>query len=194
MANPLDSFSGKRGSVDVKIRTMPRLSDYFQRYGSTDWTHRFDAAMENWRQDLQRIFPSDETITNTITTIIQTVNTATGGSGGSSATPVVPAFDPTALIAQIAALSDALADHIAQVIVHGTSSPVVGETDEQSLERKTIGESFPRNARFKHALQVNEIESGEVFTVPAGFNLTVTGPFTITGTLIIEVGGQVGVL
>lgn len=184
MANPLDNFSSKRGSVDVKIRAIPKLNDFFSQFGFKDAIARFDQAMEIWRQDLQRIFPSDETITNTVTTIIQTVNSSTGGGGGSS----TPAFDPSALIAQINALTASLAAHIAQNIVHGTSSPVVGETDEQVLERKTIGEASPRNARFIHALQRSEILAGEVFTVPTGFNMVVAGPFTVNigGSLIVD--------
>ena len=187
MANPLDSFSGKRGSLDVKIRTMPKLSEYFQRYGPTDWVIKFDSAMELWRQDLQRIFPTDETINNSIATIVQTVIQAgTPSVSEPSATP--PAFDPAPLIAQIDALSDALAAHIAQTIVHGTNSDVVGETDEQVLEKKTIGESAWRNARFLHAIQVNQIENGETYTIPSGFNMVIAGAFSVNvgGMLIVD--------
>src|SRR5688572_9494538 len=140
MPNPLDSYSGKRGSLDVKIRTMPKLADYFSKYGFKEALLNYDAALEVWRQELQRIFPNDETITNSITTIINNITQVTGSGSGSGPTPPA-AFDPSDLIAQINALADDLAAHIAQVIVHGTSSPVVGETDEQVLrsEERRVG-------------------------------------------------------
>ena len=198
MANPLDRYSGKRGSMDVKIRPMPKLSDFFAKFGLKDGIAKFDAAMEDWRQELQRIFPNDETLSNAVTTIINNITQVAGsgsGSGSGSVTPPEP-FDPTALIAQINALADALADHIGRVIVHGTDSPVVGETDEQALERKTIGFTHPRNAKFQHVIQVNEIVAGEVFTVPDNYNMIVAGPFSVEdgGELVVDTDGNFAVV
>ncbi|HEU4343695.1 MAG TPA: hypothetical protein VFU31_19265 [Candidatus Binatia bacterium] len=184
MANPLDRFSGKRGSVDVKIRPMPKVADFYRRGGSPDWASQFDAAMETWRQDLQRIFPSDQSITESVTNIIQTVVQAS--SGGVSEVPTEPAVDISALTAQVNAIASDLAAHIAANIVHGTMSPVVGEDDEQSLTRKTIGESQHRNGKFKHSIQQSEVDSTDSYTIPTGFNMVVAGPFDIDGELIVD--------
>lgn len=182
MPNPLDAFISKRGSIDVKLREMPKLGEYFQRNGLKDGVHRYDEAMEEWRKDLQRMLPTEEAISNSITTIVQNITNITNGGGSGSGS----SFDPSAIIADVSALEDALAAHIAANVVHGTASPVVGETDEQSLEKKTIGVNFPRNAVFKHALQISEIPADESYTVTAGFNGVVAGPFDIYGELIVD--------
>jgi len=75
-----------------------------------------------------------------------------------------------------------LAAHIAATVVHGTASNVVGQTDEQTLERKTIGQAQPRNGRFRGLVSANIIAAGEAVTVPTDCNMLIAGPLSVTGS------------
>lgn len=108
----------------------------------------------------------------------------------------------TALTAQVTALevapvvetetvnltpvTDALEAHISATSAHGTSGVVVGDTDEQALERKSIGMTDARHGRFMSAINRSEVGPGETWVIPAGFAHVVAGPFVVSGYLRIE--------
>lgn len=85
--------------------------------------------------------------------------------------------------------SDCCADlyaHIASTIVHGTISDVVGESDTQDLDNKTIGFSNPGYGRFTHVLQSNVIQFGDTLYVPLQHNMVNAGNYSIAGTLTVD--------
>lgn len=55
MANPLDQFvSAGPASNDVKVRSMPKLSEFVREHGFKSGVAKFDEAMEQWRQQHER--------------------------------------------------------------------------------------------------------------------------------------------
>jgi hypothetical protein len=78
-----------------------------------------------------------------------------------------------------------LAAHIAATKAHGTGSSIVGQSDEQSLERKTIGFTDPRAAKFTQIAQSNTIASGMAITIGANENMVMTGPLNVLGTFTV---------
>ena len=76
--------------------------------------------------------------------------------------------------------------HIAATVVHGTTSNVVGESDVQSLDNKTIGFTNPGYGRFTHVIQSNEIPVADTLYVPFFHNMVNAGTYSIAGTLIVD--------
>lgn len=76
--------------------------------------------------------------------------------------------------------------HLVASIVHGTTSPVVGESDAQSLDRKRIGFALPGYGRFTALMSKSQISSNENVLIPLGYQMLVGNPFTVNGTLRID--------
>lgn len=183
--NPLDKYvKGRQTLADIRLNEIPKLAGLVSQYGFKQGMDVYDQRMEGWRQATERLLKQLEGVIAEVERL-EDAEAETPTTPTTPSAPAAPAVDISGITAAIAALTDELAAHIAATIVHGTSSPVVGVTDEQALERKTIGMSEPRDARFRHMLQVNEIEVGESFDVPAGFNMVVAGPFAVNGTLTV---------
>ena len=181
MANPLDAFVSERvpATSDLRIPPLPKLDDLTRRMGFKEGTKEYDKAMEEWRQGVERLI-------RRLQGLIQAEAVPAPAPDVPTPTPpVVPPVTPPNNGA-IQAVLDQLLAHIAATIVHGTESDVSGVTDEETLERKTIGVNFPRDGYFRHMLQANEVSVGEDFTVPTDKNMLVAGPFSIFGTLTVE--------
>ena len=76
--------------------------------------------------------------------------------------------------------------HIIAKIVHGTVSNVVGLSDVQFLDNKTIGKSGPGYGRFTHTLQSNLIPLGDALYIPANYNMVNAGVYNIVGSLSVD--------
>lgn len=92
----------------------------------------------------------------------------------------------TALTAQVQALATALAAHIAANVTHQTSTPIVGESDPQALERKTVGFVSAGYGRFWPSVGVQNIANGTTVTINGGEAITIAGPFDVYGQLNID--------
>lgn len=93
---------------------------------------------------------------------------------------------PEQLAQAIQSLSAALSAHINSTTAHGTTSRIVGEMDEQPLERKTIGLIEPRYGRFSHLIGGSDIHFTESVVIPFGYYMVVGGPMTVNGSLHVE--------
>lgn len=177
MTNPLDAFVNRTSidANDVRLAKFPKLQALVKQHGLVAGLAQFDEEVVRLRQN-------DERVINERIAAIKTQQTATADNGSSAVTVVVNNVPQ----GPVATPTDDLAFHIAQNIVHGTTSPVVGETDEQALEKKTIGLSFPRDGRFAGLMSTNLITSSQTITIKANTNWVTTGPITISGTLVVE--------
>lgn len=181
MANPLDAYATKFGprTDSIRIDRLPKLADLLKDSGKLSTTlAQWDNLMEAWRARLERQLQQPQQPTATVAAPTTTTTTATLSDSDKALL--------NGTKSDVDALQKALNDHIASKIVHGTVSNVVGVSDEQALNAKTIGEIADRNARFNHMLQRNSIPLGEDYTIPENFNMVVAGPFTVEGTLTIE--------
>ena len=183
MANPLDQLvTPVRSTTDFKIPSIPDLGAMMREgVRLTEALSQWQAKWENWREQLER-------------QVRQLAQTGTGTTGTQTVTTVTqPVFQrDNKLTKQVADLSDLLNQHIAANVVHGTESPVVGQTDEGVLEAKTIGFDQPRNGKFRHVLQYNRIDANETFRIPTNYSMVVAGEFIVNGELIID--GALGVV
>ena len=110
---------------------------------------------------------------------VSTLETTCGGSSDLAA-------QVQAISAQLAALLANFAQHIAAITAHGVTGVIVGTTDAQSLDNKTIGFTAPGYGRFTTVMGCNTIPLGANITIPAGYYMVVGGSLTIDGTLTIE--------
>lgn len=179
-ANPLDDFKSrdKNPESDFRVNVFPKLSHFVNTFGVKTGVIKFDEAMEDWRKDHERNFPIPKVTPSTVQEIVTTVVQASQGS------PTVTVTGPSQ--AEVDQIADDLAAHIAADVVHRKDTPVVGESDEQILESKTIGALNPRYGRFTHVIQTNFVRSGESLTIPVNENIIVAGPFEVAGELIVD--------
>jgi hypothetical protein len=83
------------------------------------------------------------------------------------------------------ALGDNWSAHISSKVVHGTTSNVVGLSDAQFLDNKTIGKTGPGYGRFTHVIQSNVIPLGDDLVVPVSHNMVNAGVYSVYGTLTV---------
>lgn len=114
-------------------------------------------------------------INTSLAALASRVSVLEAGTGGTDA-----------LSAEIDEVAGDLAAHIADKSTHGVVGDIVGTTDAQPLDAKTIGLLSPGHARFRSCVVSNVIYGGEIVTVPADYNWVVAGAFTVVGTLIID--------
>ena len=178
MANPLDAFVAQKKPVNLRLPDMPRYAAMAERgTGLATILGKIDQANAEWKQQVERQLASlGSTSQTTTVTTVATAPAVPGASTGST----------SGLQADLSALADKLNKHIASHIVHGTTSEVVGESDEQPLDSKTIGFNAERNAKFRHVLSYSRIDLGEEFVIPVNFNMIVAGEFIVDGLLTIE--------
>lgn len=179
MSSPLDQFARKDAlQAPFRIPTMPKLANFIKSFGLKEGVVKYDESVEAWRKDLERMFPIQDlqniqsVITEKVTQVVSQVTTPTSP-------PVTGGGE------ELEDLRNAFEEHIAADVVHRKDTPVVGESDEQILESKTIGMERPRNARFLHHTQVNKIRQTEVFVILAEENMIIAGPMAIGGELTV---------
>lgn len=88
--------------------------------------------------------------------------------------------------AEDSSLLDALNSHMQSKTVHGISGEVVGTTDEQELDSKTIGLNEPSYGRFRALIGASAISATEKITIPTGYHMVVPGDYMIEGEMTIE--------
>jgi len=151
------------------------------------WWGKFSDLLQRDRSSIQSQFLVDEaaakssitSIQSSLATITSQLAAITPGSGLAS--------QVAALVAQLTAVVAGLASHIASTQTHGTISDVVGETDVQNLDNKTIGSAFPGYGRFVlGALGFNQLGPGETLNVTENDFLITAGPVDISGSLIVD--------
>lgn len=86
----------------------------------------------------------------------------------------------------ITALQDAFVQHVGANVAHGTTSPIVGTTDNQQLENKTLGLANPKYGRFAPPMGYGNVPHGTTVTVNSGDFLIVAGTFEIIGQLQVD--------
>lgn len=178
---------------------LPKLpEDALKRFPSLyDWQTNVDRWWYESRKSLVRDITEiidninaekrdSDTFEASINSQIDSINTQIAGidarvtvlEGGSSTTDD--------LSSDIAEVAGDLAAHIADKSTHGVSGDVVGTTDPQSLESKSIGFTSPGYGRFKTCISSNIIYISESVVVPVDYNWVVAGLFTVYGSLTIE--------
>jgi hypothetical protein len=88
-----------------------------------------------------------------------------------------------ATLSDLTTLESDLLAHVVDPITHGTTSNLVGESDEQPLDSKVIGEYEPRYGRFRALMSASTVDVTEHVVIPISYNMVVGGPFSVYGTL-----------
>lgn len=195
---PFERKSGT-GPSKVLTGTIPGLPNFprgtIQRFAELEqydqemqrWWSRFGELAQRDRETLQSRLLEDERSTQEslsaanalITTLqeqvatLQTQVAALQAGGGTEA-------------AQIAELQADFDAHIQAKAAHGTTGDIVGTTDTQTLERKTIGQTFPGYGRFAPTVGYRKIDHGRSVTIGPDDFMIVAGSFVVDGTLVVE--------
>lgn len=175
---------------DVKER-FPSLAQTIEE--ANRWWFQLRQSLDRQRDELKELIDAAEEAGTassdeiaTFTAQLATLNTTIAGIQ----TQIQSLFDSIAALGDpsipLAALSALLASHIAATSAHGTASPIVGETDVQSLENKSVGLANPGYGRFTSLMSKNTIPSGITVSIPADYNSVIAGPFTILGDLFVD--------
>lgn len=169
---------------DEMLRRFPAWAEYQK--ALKEWWGRFTDMLQRDRDSIQTQFTTDETTARTLQTSVdaltaqvQTLSGQISGAGSVTA----------ALQALVQTVSNQLIDHIASSVAHGVASDIVGETDTQSLDGKTIGADQPGYARLNPAVLLNGIPAGTFIEIGPADVLLAPSPFVISGTL--KVAGSV---
>lgn len=138
---------------------------------------------------LTRLFDEQNRARKTLTQLVETITSTQQTIQNQLLLLASSELDTDAVQALInsstASINGTLASHIAATSAHGVSGLVVGTSDEQTLERKTIGQTNPRNGRFRAVVQKSRVSAGEEVVIGVGDQMLVSGPFTIAGRLAV---------
>jgi hypothetical protein len=108
--------------------------------------------------------------------------TQTGNSGAN--TVAIAAL--SAQVATLMAQAQVFSAHIASDVAHGTTSAIVGESDAQPLDNKTIGGVAPGAGFFSSLMNQQTIPAGQTVTVQSGYSMVIAQPVSIGGTLNVS--------
>lgn len=173
MANPLDSFRKFGRSNDFRVPEMPNVFETVQSHGLMRGLQILVEQQAQWKLDLERA-------------VKEQLDAVTDNTSDVTTPEPTPAQTVTVIQQAAAPASESDAElqaHIVATQAHGAIGQVVGTNNEQTLERKTIGKSNPRPGKFTSVIQSNEISSGELVIIPAGYNMVVGGTLTVNGEL-----------
>lgn len=179
--HPLASFVAQGvGGGNLRLEKLPSLSQLMATHGLKEGARRFDEEYERWRQNVERqlreLFAKATASEPTDLEDVSTPATETATTPSST----------DALSAAISTVQASLNSHIGQTAAHGTASDVVGETDDQPLDGKQMGQNDPGPGRFTDLMWSNIIEAGESVTLPADCTMLAAGSFTVNGTFTIN--------
>lgn len=172
MASLEDFVNASPDANDFRVPELPDVAELVKSNGFNGGLQRFNELLREWRTNLERA-------------IIERLKALTVTTVATPTATVTPSVAPN-LQPQVSNLSAGLSEHIADTSAHGTDSNVVGVIDEQVLEKKTIGMSSPRAAKFTQITTQNTIAAGKTVTINAGENMVVGGPLTVNGVLVIN--------
>lgn len=164
----LDSFVSRQPSRDIRVPDLPDLGRLIKEHGLVRGAQLFGEQALRWKQELEQqlrqLAPEEPTPASTPATTTTSTPTSTADTAARAS----------------------IADHIAQTSVHGAVGNVVGENNEQALEKKTIGATDPRTGKFTAMFGRLTVPVGETVTVPGGYFMIVPSGFYIDGTLVVE--------
>lgn len=83
-------------------------------------------------------------------------------------------------------LAESLLAHIESSTVHGIEGQVVGTTDAQELDSKTIGTQNPLMGVFMPLVVRQRIPGGLQFTIPSGSCMIAGGSVEVDGQLVVD--------
>jgi hypothetical protein len=169
MANPLDAFKSTPATNDVRIPEVPDTRELVKTHGLMAGLQKFSEEFARWRLEFERIL--NERLSSPATAEVSDSSTTTETA---TTETVVESYNDSAIQA-----------HMSATAAHGVSV-VAGTSEEQSLEKKTIGVSYPRYGKFKMAVVFNVISDGDTFTIPTGCSSVVASSLEINGTLQID--------
>lgn len=149
------------------------------------WWSRFGDMLQRDRDSISARFTVDEEQDSTETALLNATIAALQAQVTALAAQVA-ALSPGGDAADIAAVSAALAAHIASTTTHGTISRIVGQSDAQPLDNKTIGQTGPNYGRFAPPVGLSSILPTQVITVGPQDFMVVAGTFSVAGTIKIE--------
>lgn len=170
---------------DIK-RRFPSAEDWQE--GLSDWLIRFKASLVRDLEDLSgsisglsaQLAAGDPDLTAQLTAATAAITALTA-----RVVALESAAAPSASPA-ITGLTSSLAAHIAAHAAHGTLSDIVGKTDVQAVESKTIGLVAPGQGRFLSVINASSIPFGKTVVIQAGCNMVVGGTYAVAGTLVVE--------
>jgi len=177
MASLKDFVNASPDANDFRVPELPDLAALVKSNGFNNGLQRFNELMREWRTNLERSILERLKIVST-PALAATPATAT------LLTARITAQNAAAIASMPPAILG-LAAHIAATKAHGTASSIVGQSDEQSLDRKTIGLTDPRQAKFTQITTQNTIAFGSTVTIGAGENMVMTGPLNVLGTFTV---------
>ncbi len=174
-SNPLDAFSSTWSNLpaDFRIPPLPKLSEAVSKGGFKDGLMNHEEAMEEWRKDLER-------------TIVERIQAVPNAPAAAATTTATSSSSDKVTPAQLAAVQQQLEAHIDSDVVHGTQSPVVGESDAQNLDAKTIGSNQPEYGNFKAAINSNLVQAPDMLVIGTMSNLVIVGGLQIDGLLTVN--------
>lgn len=120
-------------------------------------------------------------LTATVTSLQTQLTALKMSQGNNSGSIAALAAQVATLIAQAVTFTAHIAAHAA----HGTLSPIVGESDVQPLDSKTIGANQPGYGAFTALMCSQDIPAGSLVQVGFQQSMVVAGPLTVEGTLVV---------
>lgn len=164
MANDLSKFALQRPQRALVVPDIPSLHDKIKDVGLLPGLKRIDEENRKFRQDLEQRLQQAFEAATPAATVTATATPATTNDG----------------------TADALAKHIAATQVHGTVGNVVGERNEQTIDKKALGTNDPRAARVTTLVSRNSLKAGEVLRIAPDESMIVAEEFIVEGDLTID--------
>lgn len=151
-----------------------------------EWWGHFTDLLQRDRGQIQTQFQTDETLAKDNLASIQASLTALSNQLAALNTPSLSP-QVASLTAQVAAIVAQLAMHILATVAHGTTGNIVGTSDRQNLDSKTIGSTVPGYGRFvAGAIGYNQISASVTVTVTVNDFLIMAGPVNVFGSLVVD--------
>lgn len=182
------SLIGQIPDVPSVPARMQERFDELKAYSSSmvKWWDEFQRLLQRDLDNITAQFGRDEGIVTAGLAEIQTQLEALAAQIAALTTSAGQAAQIAALTQEVTTLGNELANHIAAAITHKTLSAIVGVSDQQALNKKTIGNVSPGPGRFQPLIVVASIPSTQSVTINAGESMVIAGEFSVSGSLIID--------
>ncbi|MEO7520227.1 MAG: hypothetical protein ABIW79_00285 [Gemmatimonas sp.] len=182
------------GAIPDPAKIPVEISDRFGEFKTYQtemdrWWDQFKTMLQRDIEQIRTQFAANQTTVSSwvsaIDTSLATIQTQIDELGGTPATGSIAAQILT-LTEALNALTASLGLHVNASAAHGVISDIVGVNDAQTLNAKRIGTVTPGYGRFNPLQGVGRIAAGDTVTVGPGDYMVVAGPFTISGSLVID--------